>query len=97
MSTSSRSGGSSMDSVDADLRPIESARPPKRDFVGRSTNPRACRVCGGTGLVLCSQCRGSGYVSKGFVALSSQEEAEAAAKASSGGGTSSTGPPDIEM
>ena len=27
----------------------------------RSRNPRACRVCAGTGMVLCSQCKGSGY------------------------------------
>lgn len=27
----------------------------------RPRNPRACRVCGGTGMVLCSQCKGSGY------------------------------------
>ena len=34
----------------------------RRDPVGRSGNPRACRVCGGTGLVLCSRCKGSGYI-----------------------------------
>ena len=28
---------------------------------GRSRNPRACRVCGGTGMVLCRDCKGSGY------------------------------------
>jgi hypothetical protein len=27
----------------------------------RARNPRACRVCGGTGMVLCSQCKGVGY------------------------------------
>ena len=39
-------------------------RPEKRDFVGRTSNPRSCRVCGGAGLVLCSQCKGSGYMTK---------------------------------
>lgn len=43
-------------------------KPPQRDFFGRV--PRRvgargaglqCRVCGGTGLVLCSQCKGSGF------------------------------------
>ena len=43
-------------------------KPPQRDFFGRA--PRRvgargaglqCRVCGGTGLVLCSQCKGSGF------------------------------------
>lgn len=48
----------SMDSMDGG-----SPTPRRRDPVGRSGgNPRACRVCGGTGLVLCSKCRGSGYV-----------------------------------
>jgi hypothetical protein len=42
------------------------AKPPPPtlgELVGgrRSRNPRACRVCGGTGMVLCSQCKGSGY------------------------------------
>lgn len=43
-------------------------KPSRRDFFGRA--PRRvgargaglqCRVCGGTGLVLCSQCKGSGF------------------------------------
>jgi hypothetical protein len=42
------------------------AKPPPPslgELVGgrRSRNPRACRVCGGTGMVLCSQCKGVGY------------------------------------
>jgi hypothetical protein len=42
-------------------------KPPKRDPVGRSGgNPRACRVCGGGGLCLCSRCRGSGYINPGI-------------------------------
>ncbi len=35
----------------------------KRDVFGRSLNPRECRVCKGAGLIACSKCRGSGYVS----------------------------------
>jgi DnaJ-class molecular chaperone len=37
----------------------------KRDVVGRisSSRPGSCRVCKGTGLVLCSKCKGSGYIS----------------------------------
>lgn len=59
-------GGGSMDLVDKDLLATNNQqRPPKRDFVGRGgANPRACRVCQGTGLVLCSKCKGSGYLSK---------------------------------
>ncbi|KAG2436817.1 hypothetical protein HXX76_006339 [Chlamydomonas incerta] len=39
------------------------APPPKRDPLGRSINPRDCKVCRGAGLVLCSQCKGSGFQS----------------------------------
>ena len=34
----------------------------KRDFLGRVPDPEACRVCGGSGMNLCSRCRGSGYL-----------------------------------
>lgn len=43
-------------------------KPPRRDFFGRAPARMGargaglrCRVCGGTGLVLCSQCKGSGF------------------------------------
>jgi hypothetical protein len=53
--------GSPLGSADGDA--VASTRP-RRDAVGRlGGNPRACRVCKGTGLVLCSKCRGSGYMS----------------------------------
>ncbi|KAG2494738.1 hypothetical protein HYH03_006985 [Edaphochlamys debaryana] len=35
--------------------------PRQRDMLGRSVDPRECRVCNGVGLVPCSQCRGSGF------------------------------------
>eukprot|EP00878_Enallax_costatus_P024892 GHUV01026587.1.p2 GENE.GHUV01026587.1~~GHUV01026587.1.p2 ORF type:complete len:156 (-),score=7.72 GHUV01026587.1:607-1074(-) len=59
-------GGGSMDLIDKDLLVTgDQQRPPKRDVIGRSGgNPRACKVCKGTGLVLCSKCRGSGYITK---------------------------------
>ncbi|KAF8071063.1 BSD2 [Scenedesmus sp. PABB004] len=62
------SGGGSMDGGDPDAvlggEAAVAARP-RRDPIGRAGgNPRACRVCKGTGLVLCRQCRGSGYVSR---------------------------------
>jgi DnaJ-class molecular chaperone len=34
----------------------------KRDPMGRTFDPRACRVCKGAGLIACSKCRGSGYI-----------------------------------
>eukprot|EP00198_Chlamydomonas_reinhardtii_P003887 XP_001693223.1 DnaJ-like zinc-finger protein [Chlamydomonas reinhardtii] len=37
--------------------------PPKRDPLGRTINPRDCKVCRGAGLVLCSQCKGTGFQS----------------------------------
>ncbi len=37
--------------------------PNKRDVLGRTANPRECKVCKGIGLVLCSQCKGSGFMS----------------------------------
>lgn len=37
---------------------------PKRDLIGRRpADPTVCRVCKGTGLVMCSRCKGSGYLS----------------------------------
>ncbi|KAK9841224.1 hypothetical protein WJX74_002200 [Apatococcus lobatus] len=37
---------------------------PKRDLIGRRpADPTVCRVCKGTGLVMCSKCKGSGYLS----------------------------------
>ena len=61
-----------MEEVAASREEIERAnggkKPPQRDFFGRApTRVGArgaglqCRVCGGTGLVLCSQCKGSGF------------------------------------
>eukprot|EP00882_Tetradesmus_deserticola_P007590 GHRQ01007994.1.p1 GENE.GHRQ01007994.1~~GHRQ01007994.1.p1 ORF type:complete len:171 (+),score=64.15 GHRQ01007994.1:768-1280(+) len=63
---SSGSMSSLDDLIDKDvLLPPEQRKRPKRDILGRSGgNPRACKVCKGTGLVLCSKCRGSGYMSK---------------------------------
>jgi len=68
-SDASSSGPLTMEEVAAFREKAEgSGPPPKRDFFGRA--PRRvgargvgenCRVCGGTGLVLCSQCRGSGF------------------------------------
>jgi hypothetical protein len=66
MVSSSGSMSSYDDLIDKDLLlPPEQRKPrPKRDIVGRSGgNPRACKVCKGTGLVLCSKCKGSGYMS----------------------------------
>lgn len=34
----------------------------KRDFVGRVSDAGRCRVCGGSGMNLCSRCKGSGYL-----------------------------------
>ena len=35
---------------------------PKRDVVGRTLNPRACRACRGAAFLLCSKCKGMGLV-----------------------------------
>jgi hypothetical protein len=64
--SSSSSMSSYDDLIDKDLLlpPEQRKQRPKRDIVGRSGgNPRACKVCKGTGLVLCSKCKGSGYMS----------------------------------
>jgi hypothetical protein len=54
------SGATAVPKPAADALPA--ARPPKRDILGRVPPPAGqCRVCGGTGLVFCSSCRGSGY------------------------------------
>lgn len=57
----------SVDLIDKDLLlpPEQRQTRPKRDVVGRmGANPKACKVCKGTGLVLCSKCKGSGYLSR---------------------------------
>ncbi|GBF92377.1 disulfide-isomerase-like [Raphidocelis subcapitata] len=56
--------GASRDGLGSDAP--AAARRPRRDPVGRTPSGRACRVCGGGGLVLCSRCRGSGYVTPGL-------------------------------
>jgi len=33
----------------------------KRDIIGRQQNASSCRVCKGSGLILCKRCGGSGY------------------------------------
>jgi hypothetical protein len=67
-SSSSSSGGSSPlgSGEEYDREGGGTPRPPPAsldEMVGgrRTRNPRACRVCAGTGMVLCSQCKGSGY------------------------------------
>ena len=58
----------------------------RRDPIGRSRNPRACRVCGGTGLVLCSRCRGSGYITPPLFAARDGAGAGAGSGAGGAGG-----------
>uniref|UniRef100_A0A7R9VCX8 Uncharacterized protein n=1 Tax=Chlamydomonas euryale TaxID=1486919 RepID=A0A7R9VCX8_9CHLO len=59
------SGEGSMDSlISRDEMLAGDDEPPKRrsGMSPRGSNPRACKVCRGAGLIGCSKCKGSGYV-----------------------------------
>lgn len=49
------------DALDRATAAAATGRRPKRDVLGRTASTGACRVCGGTGLLLCRKCGGKGY------------------------------------
>lgn len=56
--------GSSMDLIDPSVLEAQAGRKLARGFTsGSSSKPGSCRVCKGKGLVLCSKCKGTGYIS----------------------------------
>lgn len=61
----SGAGTGSMDLIqtDPDLLEAQAGRKLARGFTNSSSRPGSCRVCKGKGLVLCSKCKGTGYMS----------------------------------
>lgn len=55
--------GGNLASVDPDVLEEQAGRKLARGFTSSSNRPGSCRVCKGKGLVLCSKCKGSGYIS----------------------------------
>lgn len=56
--------GSSVDLIDPDILEAQAGRKLARGFTSSSgSRPGSCRVCKGKGLVLCSKCKGTGYIS----------------------------------
>jgi hypothetical protein len=54
-----------MDLIDPEILEAQAGRKLARGFTSNnSSKPGSCQVCKGKGLVLCSKCKGSGYMSK---------------------------------
>jgi hypothetical protein len=55
-------GGTSSSSVEPLIDPQGAASTMRRFSRASSAKPGSCRVCKGKGLIICSKCRGSGWM-----------------------------------